>query len=169
MSAYVINSKVVCMTQEMRKDRETVTTQGEVTATTNRTLDTMDEVAYRELKNEKNKIKERSEQLEKSLSIALDINDKYQRENKKLMDRAHAAEGENTIIKGIGNTSPEMKALQSENKTLKKLHEDSLGEYVDKITVLQLRCDRYEQMRLAVLKSLGEMKDILHESERKNK
>jgi hypothetical protein len=29
------------------------------------------------------------------------------------------AEGENTIIKGIGNNSPEMKALQKENEELK--------------------------------------------------
>ena len=29
------------------------------------------------------------------------------------------AEGELTIIKGIGNNSPEMKALQKENETLK--------------------------------------------------
>jgi hypothetical protein len=28
-------------------------------------------------------------------------------------------EGENTIIKGIGNNSPEMKALQKENEELK--------------------------------------------------
>ena len=29
------------------------------------------------------------------------------------------AEGENTIIKGIGNNSPEMKALKKENEELK--------------------------------------------------
>ena len=46
--------------------------------------DTMDEVAYREL----------------------------QSENKELKKRAQEAEGELTIIKGIGNTSPEMKALR---------------------------------------------------------
>jgi len=50
MSAYIINSKGVCMTKEMRTDRET--------------------------------------ELENSLSIALDINDKYQRENKELKDEA---------------------------------------------------------------------------------
>jgi len=57
MSAYVINSKGVCMTQEMRKDRETVTTQGEVTATTNRTLNTMDELGYKELEIENKNLK----------------------------------------------------------------------------------------------------------------
>ena len=46
--------------------------------------DTMDEVAYREL----------------------------QSKNKELKKREQEAEGELTIIKGIGNTSPEMKALR---------------------------------------------------------
>ena len=40
-------------------------------------------------------------------------------ENKKLKKRAQEAEGELTIIKGIGNTSPEMKALQEEVEKLK--------------------------------------------------
>ena len=41
---------------------------------------------------------------------------KMWREEKK---KRQEAEGENTIIKGIGNNSPEMKALQKENETLK--------------------------------------------------
>ena len=40
-------------------------------------------------------------------------------ENKKLKKRVEEAEGENTIIKGIGLNSPEMKALQKENEELK--------------------------------------------------
>ena len=40
-------------------------------------------------------------------------------ENKKLKKRAQEAEGENTIIKGIGNNSPEMKALQKEIEEVK--------------------------------------------------
>jgi hypothetical protein len=47
MSAYFINSKGVCMTKEMREDRET----------TNRTLNTMDELAYNELKTENKNLK----------------------------------------------------------------------------------------------------------------
>ena len=39
------------------------------------------------------------------------------REEKK---KRQEAEGENTIIKGIGNNSPEMKALKKENETLKE-------------------------------------------------
>ena len=39
--------------------------------------------------------------------------------NLALKKRAQEAEGENTIIKGIGSNSPEMKALQKENETLK--------------------------------------------------
>ena len=44
-------------------------------------------------------------------------------ENKKLKKRAEEAEGENTIIKGIGQNSPEMKALQARVKRL----DDSLA------------------------------------------
>ena len=40
-------------------------------------------------------------------------------ENKKLKKRAEEAEGENTIIKGIGLNSPEMKALQKELEEVK--------------------------------------------------
>ena len=39
--------------------------------------------------------------------------------NKKLKKRAEEAEGELTIIKGIGNSSPEMKVLQQEVEELK--------------------------------------------------
>ena len=48
-----------------------------------------------------------------------DINDLYLRESKVLKKRAEEAEGENTIIKGIGQNSPEMKALQKEVEELK--------------------------------------------------
>ena len=61
----------------------------------------------------------RVKELDNSLSIALEINDNYQRENKKLKKRAEEAEGENTIIKGIGQNSPEMKALKKEVEELK--------------------------------------------------
>ena len=61
----------------------------------------------------------RVKELDNSLSIALEINDNYQRDNKKLKKRAEEAEGENTIIKGIGQNSPEMKALKKEIEELK--------------------------------------------------
>ena len=51
----------------------------------------------------------RVEELDKSLSIALEINDKFQRENKKLKDQVSTAEGETTIIKAVGMNSPEMR------------------------------------------------------------
>ena len=50
-----------------------------------RPLDTMDEVAYREL----------------------------QKENEKFKKRAQEAEGETSIVKAVGSNSPEMKALQA--------------------------------------------------------
>ena len=66
--------------------------------------DTMDEVAYRELQSENKELKN---------------------ENEKLKKRAQEAEGELTIIKGIGNTSPEMKSLKLEVEALKQqLHTD---------------------------------------------
>ena len=61
----------------------------------------------------------RVKELDNSLSIDLEINDNYQRDNKKLKKRAEEAEGENTIIKGIGQNSPEMKALKKEVEELK--------------------------------------------------
>ena len=61
----------------------------------------------------------RIDELENSLSIALDINDKFQRDNVALKKRAQEAEGEVTIVKGIGQNSPEMKALQKEVEELK--------------------------------------------------
>ena len=70
---------------------------------------------------------ERIAQLDKSLSIALEINDKYQRENVALKKRTEEAEGENTIIKGIGMNSPEMRALQDKLKEagrINKLHQE---------------------------------------------
>ena len=42
-----------------------------------------------------------------------------QEQIKKLKKRVEEAEGENTIIKGIGLNSPEMKALRKENEKLK--------------------------------------------------
>jgi len=40
-------------------------------------------------------------------------------ENKKLKKRAEEAEGETSIVKGIGLNSPEMKALRKKNEELK--------------------------------------------------
>ena len=82
----------------------------------------------------------RVEELENSLSIALEVNDKFQRENVKLKKRAQEAEGELTIIKGIGNTSPEMKALQARAKELgeiNKLHQDLNGKLQTRVTELE--------------------------------
>ena len=62
---------------------------------------------------------ERIDELENSLSIALENVEKYQRDHNKLKKRVEEAEGENTIIKGIGLNSPEMKALRKENEELK--------------------------------------------------
>ena len=61
----------------------------------------------------------RIDELESSLSIALDINDKYQREGVTLQRKVQEAEGETSIVKAVGMNSPEMRALQKEVEELK--------------------------------------------------
>ena len=61
----------------------------------------------------------RIDELEKSLSIALEVNDKYQRESVVLNNKVREAEGETSIVKAVGINSPEMKALKAENEELK--------------------------------------------------
>ena len=58
-------------------------------------------------------------ELNNSLSIALGINDNYQRENKELKEKVRDAEGETSIVKAVGMNSPEMRALQKEIEELK--------------------------------------------------
>ena len=76
---------VVSLSNELTRMRKRVEE-----AKKNRSLNTMDEVAYREL----------------------------QAENEKLKKRTHEAEGETSIVKGIGSNSPEMKALKERVKEL---------------------------------------------------
>ena len=64
-------------------------------------------------------LEERVKELNSSLSIALDINDNYQRDNKKLKDQVNVAEGETSIVKAIGMNSPEMKEAKAEIEKLK--------------------------------------------------
>jgi len=60
-----------------------------------------------------------------------------------LKKRAQEAEGENTIIKGIGNNSPEMKELQSRVKQL----DESLARALE-INENHQRCNGKLQLRL---------------------
>ena len=110
-----ITEKGVCITAAVRKDIQQ-----------NRPLtDTMDEIAYNELKHE----------------------------NKKLKNKVREAEGELSIIKGIGNNSPEMKALQARVKEL----ENSLSIALGTISSQQLEHKkRYD-------------KDFLQEAEKEKK
>ena len=89
-------------------------------------FDTMTDKYYWLWREEKKKTQEeqgdlakRVKELNNSLSIALEINDNYQRDNKKLKDQVNAAEGETSIVKAVGLHSPEMKALQKEVEELK--------------------------------------------------
>ena len=61
-------------------------------------------------------------------------------ENKKLKKRAEEAEGENTIIKGIGQNSPEMRALQARLKELELIntsHQELNGKLRVELTELK--------------------------------
>ena len=74
---------------------------------------------YEDLTEENKKLKNRIQELDNSLSIALDINDKCQRESVALNNKIREAEGETSIVKAVGINSPEMKALQKEIEELK--------------------------------------------------
>ena len=89
---------------------------------------------------EKLDLTRRVEELENSLSIALDINDKYQRENKKLKEQVRDAEGETSIIKAVGMNSPEIKQANatiaelrqrvSELMAINKSHQHLMGKQI---------------------------------------
>ena len=86
-------------------------------------FDMLTRADIKRIKDDSGRVKE----LENSLSIALDNVDKYQRENVALKKRAQEAEGEMTIVKGIGMNSPEMRALQEKVKEagrINKLHQE---------------------------------------------
>jgi hypothetical protein len=65
-------------------------------------------------------LKGRIKELDNSLSIALEINDRFQREHKKLKEKTREAEGETSIVKAIGTNSPEMRAAQARIKELEE-------------------------------------------------
>ena len=81
-----------CIMGEMRKDREEIFEPG---------------------------LEEQIEALKKELDLERECSQAGYLENKQLLKRAQEAEGELTIIKGIGSTSPEMVALKKEVKNLK--------------------------------------------------
>ena len=69
-----------------------------------------------------------------------EIINQLEKENEKLKKRAQEAEGENTIIKTIGNTSPEMKALQAkvkEAQEINKLHQELNGKLQGELTEIK--------------------------------
>ena len=73
------------------------------------------------------------------LDLTLQIQ-KLEEENKKLKKRAEEAEGENTIIKGIGQNSPEMRALQAkvkEAEEINKLHQELNGKLQKRLTEVE--------------------------------
>ena len=75
----------------------------------------------------------RIKELDNSLSIALEINDKFQRDNKKLADKVREAEGETSLVKAVGMNSPEMRALEKENADLKYDNKSLAKQVEDKV------------------------------------
>ena len=69
----------------------------------------------------------RVKELDKSLSIALEINDK------KLADKVREAEGETSLVKAAGMNSPEMRALEKENADLKYDNKSLAKQVEDKV------------------------------------
>ena len=92
------------------------------------------------MKEDRGDLTKRVEELDNSLSIALDTNDKYQRENKKLKDQVRDAEGETSIVKAVGMSSPEMKQANatiaelrqrvSELMAINKSHQHLMGKQI---------------------------------------
>ena len=67
------------------------------------------------------------------------------REEKK---KRQEAEGELTIIKGIGNTSPEMRALRKENEELRKEMDELRADNKKLAKEVNDRVDRLRKARL---------------------
>ena len=99
---------------------------------------------------------------------------KFKLENANLKKRAEEAEGELTIIKGIGNNSPEMLALKKENNELAKMN-DIIREEAQ---VIQLQADNevrkftkriadLEDMNKSHQKLNGELRELLRETVQK--
>ena len=83
-------------------------------------------------------------------------------ENEKLKKRAQEAEGELTIIKGIGNTSPEMKLLQAEVEALKtQLHTDNAEYQKELDRIKKENNDLYN--KIADLTEVAQSKDYFRD------
>ena len=115
----------------------------------------------------------RIKELDNSLVVALDINDKYQRDNKKLKERVQEAEGEMTIVKGIGMSSPEMREAKArieelEEKLVKALAGDHRVAESDKIIMKKM--EEIEQLKadLARAKEDHQYDNLVHKKELEN-
>ena len=77
----------------------------------------------------------RVEELDKSLSIALDINDKYQRENVVLKKRAQEAEEINKLHQELnGKLRTRLTEVEADNKILSKQISDHIKNKEDIIS-----------------------------------
>jgi len=121
---------------------------------------------YEDMTEENKKLQDRVKELENSLSIALEINDKYQRENKDLKKRAEEAEGEVTIVKGIGQNSPEMRAAKDR---IKELESSRSLNTMDEVAYKELQAEN-ERLKADVARAKEEHQydKMVHEKELKD-
>ena len=105
-------------------------------------------------------------------------------ENKKLKKRAEEAEGENTIIKGIGQNSPEMKALEQQKEYLQaqcrkagrvmielnNKYDESLKQVKEAGRINQLHEELIEELKaeLARAKEDHQYDNLVHQNELKS-
>ncbi len=105
----------------------------------------------------------RIKELDNSLSIALEINDKFQRENKKLMDKVRKAEAARRPLDTMDEIA--YRELEKENKDLRI----SIGHRVERVGELNTSLAEALAIDEAHQKQMGKLQVRLTEVEEDNK
>jgi len=105
----------------------------------------------------------RIKELDNSLSIALEINDKFQRENKKLMDKVRKAEAARRPLDTMDEIA--YRELEKENKDLRI----SIGHRVERVEELNTSLAEALAIDEAHQKQMGKLQVRLTEVEEDNK
>ena len=105
----------------------------------------------------------RIKELDNSLSIALEINDKFQRENKKLMDKVRKAEAARRPLDTMDEIA--YRELEKENKDLRI----SIGHRVERVGELNTSLAEALAINEAHQKQIGKLQVRLTEVEEDNK
>ncbi len=105
----------------------------------------------------------RIKELDNSLSIALEINDKFQRENKKLTDKVRKAEAMRRPLDTMDEIA--YRELEKENKDLRT----SIGHRIERVEELNTSLAEALAIDEAHQKQMGELQVRLTEVEKDNK